>query len=265
MPGLSLLFSFVGMAFAHAFINNHWGPWGHRWDERTFPGLISSARLLMHFIWLFVVLRVGLVFAAGWGLMERAQWGRFWPSSPLSSVCSSFPSALLWGSGLWSPCWATATTSLYEQLPPAVISGGLMDCHDPFGAAGLENRCADRIRSRCRSSAPFTINCMSFPEIRMRRLRRSESLRALVRETISRSRRPDLPAFHLPWRGCAQGSRLHARGVQFISRRGRAGSGRGRQPGDWRICSSSGLPESKDEKAPAHTTMKASCSRACAR
>jgi porphobilinogen synthase len=42
---------------------------------------------------------------------------------------------------------------------------------------------------------------MSFPETRMRRLRRSESMRALVRETGYRARRPDLPPVSLPRRG----------------------------------------------------------------
>src|SRR5260370_41599737 len=27
--GLSLFLSFIGMAFAHAFMNNHFGPWPH--------------------------------------------------------------------------------------------------------------------------------------------------------------------------------------------------------------------------------------------
>jgi len=31
---------------------------------------------LLHFAWVFLVLRAGLALAAGWGLLEQAPWGR---------------------------------------------------------------------------------------------------------------------------------------------------------------------------------------------
>src|SRR5579864_3631963 len=64
---------FVGMEFARAFMFNRFGPWGH-WQGPFRPEWFGPA--FLHFLWVFVVLRALLLFAAGWGLMERAPWGR---------------------------------------------------------------------------------------------------------------------------------------------------------------------------------------------
>jgi hypothetical protein len=55
--GLSLLMSFVGMAFARAFMNNHFGSWPHGpWMNGPFrPEWFGPA--FLHFIWVFVLLR----------------------------------------------------------------------------------------------------------------------------------------------------------------------------------------------------------------
>jgi len=71
--GLTLLFSFIGMEFARAFMFNRFGPWS-RW-QGPFPPAWFGPEFL-RFIWVFVALRAILLLAAGWGLMERAPWGR---------------------------------------------------------------------------------------------------------------------------------------------------------------------------------------------
>ncbi|HUH62958.1 MAG TPA: hypothetical protein VLZ50_08175 [Terracidiphilus sp.] len=78
--GLNLVLGFVGVAFLHAFWgNNHWGnwdrsPWNGPWGGPFSPWFGPA---LIHFAWIAILVRVGLALAAGWGLMERAQWGRF--------------------------------------------------------------------------------------------------------------------------------------------------------------------------------------------
>ena len=63
--GLTLVLSFVGLAFARAFIFNHFGPWSHGWFNSPFrPEWFGPA--FIHFIWLFILIRAALLFAAGW-------------------------------------------------------------------------------------------------------------------------------------------------------------------------------------------------------
>jgi len=72
--GLSLVLGLAGLAFAGAMF--HGGlPWAHGWDRAPFdPGWFLPA--MLRFGWAVVVVRSGLALLAGWGLMERAQWGR---------------------------------------------------------------------------------------------------------------------------------------------------------------------------------------------
>jgi hypothetical protein len=115
--GLSLLLSFIGMAFAHAFMNNHFGPWPHGpWMNGPFrPEWFGPA--FLHFVWVFVALRAALLFAAGWGLMERAPWGR------MVAILAAFLSLVKFPIGTALGIWTLVTLmgyrnqSLYEQLP----------------------------------------------------------------------------------------------------------------------------------------------------
>jgi hypothetical protein len=68
--GITLIFGIVGLAFAHAFLSG-FGPFAHSHVPQTwfFSGLLR-------FAWLFMVGRAVLAAIAGWGLLERTQWGR---------------------------------------------------------------------------------------------------------------------------------------------------------------------------------------------
>jgi len=75
--GLSLLMGLAGLAFARAFLANHFGMWGHNpWGYGPF-GSPWFGPAMLRFAGLIVVVRTGLALAAGWGLMEHARWGRF--------------------------------------------------------------------------------------------------------------------------------------------------------------------------------------------
>lgn len=69
--GITLIFGIVGLAFAHAFLSGGFGPFthGHMPPMWIFPGLLR-------FAWVFMLGRTVLAAVAGWGLLERTQWGR---------------------------------------------------------------------------------------------------------------------------------------------------------------------------------------------
>jgi len=70
--GVALVFGFAGMAFAHAILSDNFGPWSGQHND--FPAWIFPAAI--HFGWLLLSMRVILCAIAGWGLLERTQWGR---------------------------------------------------------------------------------------------------------------------------------------------------------------------------------------------
>ena len=72
--GLSLVAGFAGMAFAHAFFSGGFGPWGH--GQMPHMPQMWMFPMLLRFAWISIVARSILAAVAGWGLMERTQWGR---------------------------------------------------------------------------------------------------------------------------------------------------------------------------------------------
>lgn len=73
--GLNLLFGFIGLAFLRAWMG-HWG-WNHGpWDKGFELGPWFGPAIV-HLAFVAVWIRSGLALAAGWGLLERTQWGRF--------------------------------------------------------------------------------------------------------------------------------------------------------------------------------------------
>jgi hypothetical protein len=72
--GLNLI---IGLLL-HAFLSSHhWANldrWNGVWGGPFGP---SFGLALVRFAWVLTLLRAGSALAAGWGLMERAQWARF--------------------------------------------------------------------------------------------------------------------------------------------------------------------------------------------
>jgi hypothetical protein len=117
--GLSLVLGIVGLSFANAFFHGGWGPfmhgpwaegpWGHDGQQWLGPAII-------HFAWVMIILRSGLAIIAGWGLMERAPWGR------VVAIVAAFLCILKIPFGTALAIWTLITllgyrnTSLYEQL-----------------------------------------------------------------------------------------------------------------------------------------------------
>lgn len=73
--GLSLLTGFAGLTFLRMFFFGGFGPWMHPWMHGSMPpAWIFPA--IIQFVWVFLALRVVLAVVAGWGLLQRTQWGR---------------------------------------------------------------------------------------------------------------------------------------------------------------------------------------------
>jgi uncharacterized membrane protein (DUF2068 family) len=75
--GLSLLLGFAKLAFLQAFFAHHFGMWGHGPFMHSPFEQDWFGPAFLHLAWITVLVRTGLALAAGWGLMERARWGRF--------------------------------------------------------------------------------------------------------------------------------------------------------------------------------------------
>ena len=70
--GISLLSGIAALTFLRGFLAGGFGPWAN--GHPMFPDWFGPA--LVHFVWLMLSVRVVVCVIAGWGLLERAHWGR---------------------------------------------------------------------------------------------------------------------------------------------------------------------------------------------
>jgi hypothetical protein len=114
--GLALATGIIGLTFAHAFFGGRFGPWMHGpWARGPLPPEVFGPAIL-RFAWVMVVVRAGLALVAGWGLMERSQWGR------VIAIVAAFLCLLKFPFGTALGIWTLVVllgyrnTTLYEQL-----------------------------------------------------------------------------------------------------------------------------------------------------
>lgn len=69
--GISLIFGFVGMAVLHSIFSGGNAPWMHGPAPH-----IWFLPAIVRFAWVFLLGRAVLAAIAGWGLLERTEWGR---------------------------------------------------------------------------------------------------------------------------------------------------------------------------------------------
>jgi len=113
--GLVILTGVIGLSMANSFLNGNgpWmrGPWAH-----SFPFGPGFGPALIHFAWVMIIIRAGLAFIAGWGLMEHAPWGR------VVAIVAAFLCILKIPFGTAIAIWTLVTllgyrnTTLYDQL-----------------------------------------------------------------------------------------------------------------------------------------------------
>jgi len=114
--GLSLLMGIAGLTFAKAFLSGSFGPWMNApWGHGQMPPMWFGPAFF-HFIWIFIVLRAGLALAAGWGLLEHAQWGRL--VAIVAAIFSLLKFPLGTAIGIWTlvVLLGYRNSTLYDQL-----------------------------------------------------------------------------------------------------------------------------------------------------
>jgi hypothetical protein len=113
--GLVIVTGIIGLSFASAFFNGH-GPWMNGPWMHNFPFGPGFGPAIIHFAWVMIIVRAGLAFMAGWGLMEHAPWGR------VVAIVAAFLSILKIPFGTAIAIWTLVTllgyrnTTLYDQL-----------------------------------------------------------------------------------------------------------------------------------------------------
>jgi hypothetical protein len=114
--GVSLVLGLAGLTFAKAFFSGGMAPWMHGpWMNGPMPPMWLGPAIL-HLIWVMLLLRAALAFAAGWGLMEHTQWGRLVAivAAVLSLIKIPFGTAM----GVWTLVMLLGyrNSTLYDQL-----------------------------------------------------------------------------------------------------------------------------------------------------
>jgi hypothetical protein len=109
--GISLLFGMVGMAFLHSIFSGGTGPWAHGPMPHAW-----FAPALLRFAWIFVLGRAILAAVAGWGLLERTQWGRIVAIVVAILCLVRLPLGTALGIATLIILMGTRNWSLYEEL-----------------------------------------------------------------------------------------------------------------------------------------------------
>jgi hypothetical protein len=114
--GLALVTGMMGLFFADAFLSGRFGPWMNGpWVHGPMPPMWLGPAIL-HFGWVYLVIRAGLALAAGYGLMEHAPWGRVVAivAAVFSLLKFPFGTAL----GIWTlvVLLGYRNSTLYDQL-----------------------------------------------------------------------------------------------------------------------------------------------------
>lgn len=110
----ALLTGIIGLAFANAFLSGHFGPWMNGpWAHGPMPPMWPA---FLRFAWVFLLVRVGLAAVAGWGLLERAPWGRVVAIVAAILCLLKFPFGTAMGIWTLVVLLGYRNSTLYDQL-----------------------------------------------------------------------------------------------------------------------------------------------------
>jgi hypothetical protein len=121
--GLALFTGIAGLTFAHAFMFNHFGPFGHGpfangpWGGPPFPEQWFG-HAIFGFIWVALVIRSALAIFVAWGLHERAPWGRILAIVAAFLCLLKFPFGTALGIWTLVVLMGYRNATLYDQLSP---------------------------------------------------------------------------------------------------------------------------------------------------
>ncbi|HEX8811982.1 MAG TPA: hypothetical protein VF742_08325 [Terracidiphilus sp.] len=114
---LTLVTGALGIAMANAALTGRMGQWLHgQGGVGEWPMGLWFGPAILRFIWVFVIARVALAAAAGWGLMERAPWGR------VVAIVAAVVNLIKFPFGTAVAIWTLVmligyrNTTLYDQL-----------------------------------------------------------------------------------------------------------------------------------------------------
>lgn len=113
--GLSLLEGVAGLVFMKAVFFGGFGPWMHPWTQGHMPPNWFAPAILP-FIWAYILIRVSLAVAAGWGLLLNAGWGRVVAIVAAIFSLIKFPLGTALGIFTLVELLGYRNTRLYEQL-----------------------------------------------------------------------------------------------------------------------------------------------------
>jgi hypothetical protein len=108
---LSVVGGFAGIAFLRAFVSGGFGSWmgGSAPPYWFFPAIV-------HFAWIAIAIRAILAVIAGWGLLERTQWGRIIAIVAGILALIRFPLGTALGIATLVILLGNRNSALYEQL-----------------------------------------------------------------------------------------------------------------------------------------------------
>ena len=114
--GLSLLLGLAGLAFAKSFLSGGWGPWFHGPLAHGSMPPMWFLPVIFRIAWIYLVLRSALSIAAGWGLLERTQWGRI--VAVIAAIFSILKFPIGTALGVWTlvVLLGYRNSTLYEQI-----------------------------------------------------------------------------------------------------------------------------------------------------
>lgn len=114
--GISLVLGSIGLGFANAFLLGHFGPVPHGPWMHGDMGPEWFLPMILRFAWVFIVFRSAFAFAAGWGLMQRAEWGRI--VAIIAGILALPRVPIGTALGIWTlvTLLGYRNTTLYDQL-----------------------------------------------------------------------------------------------------------------------------------------------------
>jgi hypothetical protein len=115
---LALFSGIARLTFLHAFMSDHFGPFGHGpWSGSPFPEQWFGHGLF-GVIWVALLIRSALAIFVAWGLHERAPWARI--LAIVAAFLSLFKFPVGTALGIWTlvVLLGYRNATLYDQLNP---------------------------------------------------------------------------------------------------------------------------------------------------
>jgi len=113
---VALVTGIIALTFANAYFSGHFAPWMYGpWARGPLPPMWLGT-FALRFGWAILLVRVSLAACAGFGLLERAQWGRGVAIAAAIVNMYKFPFGM--AMGIWTLVMLIGyrNSTLYEQL-----------------------------------------------------------------------------------------------------------------------------------------------------